>query len=256
MVDRIYPTDLPIKNQAWISREIYDRLSHGWYGIFVETLSINFLEEVWMTSLFVFVPFCWVSVHIQVENRSLLWGLWSFKMDGWEDENRVTHILFIQLAWYQHDTESDVVEDMLCQVNLLSISWYRLQQFLLGCVCGVLLCLQQFSKSLKTSLGGARLIALPISIVHVNCRGVEHILNLMLFLIDIFRQNRVTEIKSCLTTFKLITQNRQIQERCYPPKPRNEPGDSFQHIPSSIGTKKTFNNLYRYILLCFFRWNI
>lgn len=127
-------TDKKIKHE-WIVGKYTYRLSHGWYGIFVESLSINWWEEFWRTSLFVFVPFCWVSVHIQVENRSLLWGLWSFKMDGWEDENRVTHILFIQLAWYQHDTQSDVVEDMLFQVNLLSISWYRLQQLLLGCVC-------------------------------------------------------------------------------------------------------------------------
>ena len=50
-----------------------------------------------------------------------IWVKVHFLCNG-EDENQVTHILFIQLAWYQHDTESDVVEDMLFQVNLLSIS--------------------------------------------------------------------------------------------------------------------------------------
>lgn len=171
-------------------------------------------------------------------------GWRTYCLFNWLDTSMIRKVMLLKTCYFRWISCQS--HDIVCS----SFYW-------VVCVCvGVLLCLQQFSKSLKISLGGARLIELPISIVHVNCRGVEHILNLMLFLIDIFRQNRVTEIKSCLTTFKLITQNRQIQERCYPPKPRNEPGDSFQHIPSSIGTKKTFNNLYRYILLCFFRWNI
>ena len=38
-------------------REIYVPFVHGW-DMF-ESLSINLLKEVWMTSLFVCVPFCW-----------------------------------------------------------------------------------------------------------------------------------------------------------------------------------------------------
>ena len=163
------PTDLPIKNQSWMDRrEIYVPFVPWMVWDFCWNFINKFLGGILEGFIFCFCPFL-LGVGFGTSKRiAEIWVKVHFRCNG-EDENQVTHIFFIQLAWYQHDTESDVVEDMLFQVNLLSISWYRLQQLLLGCVSvWVLLCLQQFSKSLKISLGGARLSGSPY--LHCPCK--------------------------------------------------------------------------------------